>query len=41
MMKSYNNPTDLKIHSSVIDAWIKEGFSLVSLATRSIVNIKK
>jgi hypothetical protein len=40
MMNHYNNPPDLKMHFSVIEAWIKEGFGLVSLATRSIVNIE-
>lgn len=29
------------VHQSTMEAWIKEGFSLVSLATRKLVNVRE
>jgi len=41
MMIWYDNPMNMEfiVHSSVIDGWLKEGFSLVTLATKDIINV--
>ena len=41
MMMKFDNPADIKhtFHPNVIDGWIKEGFGLVCLATRELVEI--
>ena len=43
MMSKMNNPRseDVILHYSVVAAWIKEGFGLVCLAVRDIVNVKE
>ena len=41
MMMFYDNPMnmDLVIDSDILNAWIKEGFGLVALSTRDIINV--
>ena len=37
----FNKLTNMEpiVHSSVVDTWIKEGFGLVKLATKELVNV--
>jgi hypothetical protein len=41
MMKYWNNPMNMElvISNDVIQAWIKEGFGLVALSTRDIIEV--